>query len=131
MRFGGFAFAILAVALWLAWNYEHESTSIRAPWTGATYVASALAFVAVGYFGRGLPAVLIAAGAAVAGILLVGPLVWHGGIELDPPPTTEDCDPGCIPIEAAAVMAAVATGFLAALGILLRRVTRAWANARS
>ena len=40
------AAAVLGAVLWLAWNYEHEHTAIRAPLTGMTLVASALAFVA-------------------------------------------------------------------------------------
>jgi hypothetical protein len=46
-------FAFIAVALWLMWNFEHEYTSIRAPWTGATYGASLCGFVAVGYLAEG------------------------------------------------------------------------------
>jgi hypothetical protein len=120
----GTLLAFLAVALWLLWNYEGDHTGIRAPWTGATFVASAAAFVAVGYFGRGLPALLIAAAAAVTGIVLVDPLIWHSSsaIELDPPWTPEDCDPGCISTQAAATAAAIAAALLAALGMLLRRV---------
>jgi hypothetical protein len=116
--------AFLAVALWLLWNYEGDHTSIRAPWTGATYVASAMAFVAVGYLGRGLPALLIAAAAAVAGILLVDPLIWHSADAIQIPSTDASCDPGCIPMEAAAIAAAAAAACLAALGILLQRVVR-------
>jgi hypothetical protein len=117
-----FAFAFIAVVLWLVWNYEHEYTGIRAPWTGATYVASLCAFVAAGYFGRGLPALLIAAVAAVAAWVLVDPLVWHSSEGVPVPPTGGDgCDPGCISTEAAAIMAAVSAALLAAFGILLRR----------
>jgi hypothetical protein len=54
--------------------------------------------------------------------LLVGPLDWHSNEGEPVPPTGgDDCDPGCISTEAAAIVAAVAAALLAALGILLRR----------
>jgi hypothetical protein len=109
------AFALVAVGLWLLWNVEHESTGIRAPWTGATYVASACGFVAAGYVGTGWRALLIAAVAAAAAVLLLDPLIGNAG-------DSGDCDPGCISTEAAASMAASPATFLAALGISLRRV---------
>jgi drug/metabolite transporter (DMT)-like permease len=89
-------------------------------------VAFAAAFIAVGYFGRRPPAIVIAAVAAVAGILLVDPLVWHSSSasELVPPRAAEECDPGCVSPEAAAILAAVAAACLAMLGILLRRAVR-------
>ena len=117
-----FAFAFIAMALWLTWNVEHEYTNVRAPWTGVTYVASVCCFVATGYFGRGLSALLIAALAVVAATVLVEPLVWHRR-EVDSVPAIggDDCDPGCISTEAVAIMAAVSAALLATLGILLRR----------
>lgn len=117
-----FAVAFIAAALWLVWNIEHEHTSIRAPWTGATSIASLCAFVAVGYLGRGWRALLFGSFAAVVAILLVDPLVWHSShgdpVELT---STDECDPGCISTEAAAIMAAIAAALLATLGICLRR----------
>jgi hypothetical protein len=110
--------AFVAAALWLLGVVEHEYTSVRAPWTGVTYVASACGFVAAGYLGRRWPALLIAAVAAVAASLLVDPLVLH--TDPAPPTSDQDCDPGCISTEAAAIMAAIEAALLAALGILLR-----------
>jgi hypothetical protein len=117
-----FAVAFIAAALWLVWNVEHEHTNIRAPWTGATYIASLCGFVAAGYLGRGWRALLIGSFAAAAAILLVDPLVWHSShgdpVELT---STHECDPGCVSTEAAAIMAAVGASLLATLGIFLRR----------
>ena len=48
--------AFIAAALWLLWTVEHEYTSVRAHWTGLTYVASACGFVAAGWLGRRWPA---------------------------------------------------------------------------
>jgi hypothetical protein len=110
---------LVAGALWLLWNFEHEHTTIRAPWTGITLVGSALAFVAVGLLGRGWRALTIGIVAAAATVLLDAP-VW------DREPATAsrlegDCDPGCISLEAAVVIAGAAAAALAAVGIVLRR----------
>ena len=117
--------ALIAAGLWVVWDYEQALTSIRAPWTGVTYAASVGGFVAAGYFGRGVRALLIAAAAAAAALVLVDPLVWQhtGG---DPVPITSpaDCDPGCISTEAAATMGALGAAFLAAMGIVLRRAAQ-------
>lgn len=116
--------ACIGAALWLLWAVEHEHTSVRAPWTGMTYVAAACGFVAAGYLGRRWPALVIAALAAVAATVLVDPLVWQSDPAREPT-YSGDCDPGCISTGAAAVMAAVAAALLAALGMLLRAaVTR-------
>jgi hypothetical protein len=108
--------AVVAAILWLVWNFEHEHTSIRAPWTGMTLVASALAFVAVGLAATGWRAVLFAVVAAAGAVVLVEPLVWQ-----TEPISVESCDPGCISREAAVVIASIVAGALATLGIVLRR----------
>ena len=111
--------AALAAALWLLWNFEHEHTSVRAPWTGLTYAASALAFVATGVTGRGWRAIATAVAAASIAVILVDPLVWRGepiGSSLE-----ESCDPGCISPEAAVGIAGAAAAALATCGIVLRR----------
>jgi hypothetical protein len=121
--------AVLAAALWLLWNFEHEDTSIRAPWTGLTYVASAVAFMAVGLVGRGWRAVVVAVAAAAAAVVLVDPLVWHS--EPSDPALEESCDPGCISLEAAVGFGGGAAAALAALGIVLRRALRLARRARA
>ena len=115
--------AVLAASLWLLWNYEHEHTRIRAPWTGATYVACGLCFVAAGYLGRGWRALLFAAVAAAAAVLLVDPLVWPDEPPVGPDDAvgSESCDPGCITREFEVVLAATAAATLAAAGMLVRR----------
>ena len=110
--------AAVATILWLAWNYEHEHTSIRAPWTGVTLVASGLGFVAVGLAGTGWRAVLLAVVAAAVAMVLVDPLVWQS--EPSEPVSVANCDPGCISREAAVVMGSIAAGALATVGIMLR-----------
>lgn len=111
--------AVLAAALWLLWNFEHEHTSIRAPWTGLSYAASAIAFMAAGAVGRGWRAVIAAAAAAAAAVVLVDPLVWHS--EGSEPGLEESCDPGCISRQAAVVLGGAAAAALAAVGIVGRR----------
>jgi hypothetical protein len=111
--------AAIAASLWLVWNFEHEHTNIRAPWTGLTFAASVLGFIACGVLGRGWRALLCAIAAAVAAVVLVEPLVWQS--EAVEPVTGESCDPACISREAAVVFASVATAALATIGILLRR----------
>jgi hypothetical protein len=111
--------ALVSAILWLVWNVEHEHTSIRAPWTGMTLVASALGFVAVGVAGTGWRAVLFAVIAAAVAVVLVDPPVWQ--TEPSQPVADESCDPGCIAREAAFVMATIVAGALATLGIVLRR----------
>jgi hypothetical protein len=111
--------AFVAVALRLLWEYEHEHTNIRAPWTGITYAGSALAFVAVGVLGRGWRALAIAT-AVAATTVLIDHQVWN------PEPSTAprlegDCDPACIPLEAAVVIAGATAAAPAAFGIALRR----------
>lgn len=108
--------AIIAASLWLLWNFEHENTSIRAPWTGLTFAASVLGFVACGVVGRGWRAPACAGLAAAAAVLLVDPLVWHSE-----PGESENCDPACIPPEVFLVSLSVAAALLATIGILLRR----------
>jgi hypothetical protein len=111
--------AVFAAALWLAWVFKHEHTSIRAPWTGLTLAASALGFVAVGVLGRGWRAVLCAVAAAAVAVVLVHPLILHSGpVERG---AEESCDPGCVSLEAGMVFAGAVAGALASLGILLRR----------
>ena len=111
--------AAVGAGLWLLWTFEHEHTDVRAPWTGLTYAASALAFIVAGVMGRGWRAVAAAVAAACIAVMVVEPLVWgtgpaRSGLE-------ESCDPGCISPEAAVVLAGTAAAALAALGILLRR----------
>ncbi len=101
---------------------EHEHTGIRAPWTGFTYVASGLAFVAVGVVGRGWRALLCAAAPAVGAVLATSWVV--GADDQEIPAASQTCDPGCIPLEAAAGAAAVAAALLAALGIAVRHLAR-------
>jgi hypothetical protein len=113
------ALAVCGAALWLLWTYEHEHTSIRAPWTGLTYAAAALAFVAAGIAGRGWRAVAVAAVAAAAAVVLVDPLVWRD--EDTEPVPGQSCDPGCISPEVAVVMAGAEAAVLATVGIALRR----------
>lgn len=112
------AVAAVGAALWLGWNYAHEETALRAPWTGAALIAAGAAFVLVGVVGRTPRALLPSVVMAVAAVLLVDPLVWHSNpIETE----AEGCDPGCISTEAAAAGAAVASAALTTLGITLRR----------
>jgi hypothetical protein len=108
-----------AAILWLVWNFEHEHTSIRAPWTGVTLAASALGFVAVGVAATGWRAVLFAMLVAAGAVVLVDPLAWQ--TEPTEPGSVESCDPGCISREAAVVMASIVAGALATVGIVLRR----------
>lgn len=114
--------AIVAAGLWLLVDVEREHTRIRAPWTGLTTVASALAFVAVGLVGRGWKALLAAGTAAVAAVYL-SPLVLrgHGRWSHQAPAVESSCDPGCIPFEFFAGTAAVLAVILAATGIAARR----------
>ena len=115
--------AILAAALWVLVDIEREHTDIRAPWTGITNVAAALAFVAVGLVGRGWRALVAAAGAAIAGVYLYPLIVFgQGRWSNEEPDLPSSCDPGCIPFEAFAAAAAVAALLLAATGIAARRV---------
>jgi hypothetical protein len=119
--------ALIAASLWLLWNFEHEHTSIRAPWTGLTFAASVLGFIASGVMGRGWRALACAVVAAAAAIVLVDPLVWQS--EPAEPGTDQSCDPGCISREGAVVLASVAAAGLATIGILLRRalaLARSW-----
>ena len=109
--------AVAAAILWLVWNFEHEHTSIRAPWTGVTLIASALGFVAVGLAGTGWRAVLFAMVAAAGAVVLVDPLVW----QMEPSQPGDVCDPGCISREGAVAMSSIVAGALATLGIVLRR----------
>ena len=67
--------AVLAAALWLLWSFEHEYTTIRAPWTGLTYAASVTGFVVVGVVGRGWRGVALAAAAAAAPLAGARPLL--------------------------------------------------------
>ena len=117
--------AVLGAALWLLWTVEHDHTRIRAPWTGLTLVASALAFVAAGVVGRGWRAVAGAALVAAAAVLLR----FEAPIAESEPPLepgyVSSCDPGCIPVAAACVLAAAAGAALSTIGILLRRGLRA------
>jgi hypothetical protein len=110
--------AVIAASLSLLWNFEHEHPSIRAPWTGLTFAASVLAFIASGVMGRGWRALACAIVAAVA-VVLVEPLIWPS--EPAEPVTGQSCDPGCISREAAVVLSGVAAAVLATIGILLRR----------
>jgi hypothetical protein len=108
-----------AAFLWLLWNFEHEHTGVRAPWTGLTLAASALGFVACGVLGRGVRAVACAAGAATVAVVLLAAVVWQGGsIE---PGAAESCDPGCISLGGALLLSSLTAAALAALGMLLRR----------
>ena len=110
--------AVLAAALLLLWSFEHEHTTIRAPWTGLTYAAAVAGFIAVGLVGRGWRAVASAAIAAAAA-LAVDSLVWRS----EPIEPGTSCDPGCISREFFAVFYAIASSFLASIGILLRRAS--------
>ena len=121
--------AIIAASLWLLWNLEHEHTSIRAPWTGLTLAASAVAFVTSGVLGRGWRALACAAVAAAVAVVLVDPLIWKS--EPAGPVTEESCDPGCISLEVAVGLSGVAAAVLATLGILLRRVLSLVGSPRS
>ncbi|MDP8907941.1 MAG: hypothetical protein M3N47_02240 [Chloroflexota bacterium] len=115
--------AICAVGLWVLVEIEREQTDMRAPWTGITTVAAALAFVGVGVFGRVWRALIAATGAAIAGVYLSPLIVYgHGRWSYEEPDVPSSCDPGCIPFEALAVAAAVAALLLAATGIAARRV---------
>jgi hypothetical protein len=109
----------IAAGLWLLWAFEHEQTGIRAPWTGLTYAASALAFVVVGVVGRGWRAIAIAIAVAAAAVALVDPLMWH--MSPSEPGVEASCDPGCISRPAAAVLAGAAAALLVTVGIVLRR----------
>lgn len=102
-------------------DVEREHTRIRAPWTGLTTVTSALAFVAVGFVGRGWKA-LLAAGAAAVGAVYLSPLVlWgHGRWSYEEPVDESSCDPGCISFDFFAGTAAVLAVILAATGIAAR-----------
>ncbi len=111
--------AVIAASLWLLWNFEHEHTSIRAPWTGLTYAALVLAFIASGVIGRGWRALACAIVGAVVAVVLVEPLIWQG--ESAETVMDQSCDPGCISPEAAVVLSSVAAAVLATIGILLRR----------
>jgi len=90
-----FALALLAGALWIGWIAEHEHTSIRAPWTGLTLVASGVVFIAAGVVGRGwrtlASPVIVVPVAVVLTDLLVLP-----NVDVDEP-FVPSCDPGCIP----------------------------------
>ncbi len=86
--------AICAAGLWVLVEIEREHTDIRAPWTGITTVAAALAFVAVGVVGRGWRALLTAAGAAIAGVYLSPLIVYgHGRWSYEEPDVSSSCDP--------------------------------------
>jgi hypothetical protein len=115
--------AVIAASLWLVWNFEHEHTGIRAPWTGLTLAASALGFVAAGVIGRGWRALVGAALAAALAVALVDPLIWQ--TEAVEPLPGERCDPGCISLESAVVISSGAAAVLATVGILLRRLIHA------
>ena len=121
--------AVVAASLWLLWNFEHEHTSIRAPWSGLTFAASVLGFIASGIVGRGWRAVVCAVAAAAVAVVLVDPLIWQS----DPaePGTDESCDPGCISPEGAMVLASAAAAALATIGILLRRALALARSARA
>jgi len=112
--------AVLAATLWLLWNLEHEHTSIRAPWTGVTYAASGLGFLAAGVVGRGWRSLVVAIAAAAAAVMLVDRLVWRS--EPSASGVQESCDPGCLSLQAIVVIACTAAAVLAAVGILLRRI---------
>lgn len=121
--------AAVGAGLSLLWSVEHEHTTMRAPWTGITLVASAAAFVAAGVVGRGWRALLCAAAAGAAAALLVDPLVWE-----DPAVEAvgdQTCDPGCISLEAAVVFEAMLAGALAGVGIGLRRAVHAVRGGRA
>jgi hypothetical protein len=124
-RVGTVAAALVAASLWLVANIE----SVRAPWGGIILVASGVAFIATGHFGRGWRALLSAGAAAAVAVLLVDPLIWHS--EPVEPGTEQSCDPGCLPIEAAVAFAIAAATLLASLGILLRRGLAIAGRARS
>ncbi|MDP8908365.1 MAG: hypothetical protein M3N47_04450 [Chloroflexota bacterium] len=98
--------ALLGVALWLGWVAEHEHTSIRAPWTGLTLVASGLLFIASGVVGRGWRALLGVAVAVAAGAVL-RELVIYSEVEV----------PSWLFVLILTIMAAL----LAGIGIALRR----------
>ena len=127
------AVALLGAVVWLAWNVEHDHTSIRAPWTGATLGASACAFIAVGVIGRGWRAILASLVIAAAVTLLVAVGLWDA-LESDPlhtpsPDIPESCDPGCIPLAFFVIFTAAEATALTALGIVGRRsalAVRAW-----
>jgi hypothetical protein len=111
--------AAVAASMWLLWNFEHDHTSLRAPWTGMTAGASLLGFVASGVVGQGRRALVGAIVAAAAAAVLVDPLMWSSQpIERG---TDQSCDPGCISREGAVMIASVAAAALATIGILLRR----------
>ena len=115
---------VLGAALWLLWNFEHEHTRIRAPWTGLTQVASACSFVAAGVVGRGWRVVAGAAVVAAAAVLLVEPLVSRSEPPLEPG-YVSSCDPGCISGPPLYVLAGIVAAALTVVGILLRRTARA------
>lgn len=108
--------SVLAAGLWILWIAEQD-TALRAPWTGLTLSASAVAFVCVGTLGRGWHAVLCAGSAAMAAALIGSLVLWPGE-------TGGSCDPGCIAPEAVAALGATAASMLAALGIAVRRLLR-------
>lgn len=116
------AIAVLGASLWLLWNAEHEFTSVRAPWTGLTLAASVGAFVTVGCVGRGPWTVLASACAAGFAVLVVDPLIWRS--EPLPAGVPESCDPGCIGLGAAIVIAGVAAAVLATMGVITRRAAQ-------
>src|SRR3954452_9622734 len=107
--------ALIGALLWLGWHIEQAQTGIRAPWTAMTLTASALAFVASGFLGRGWRPV-VAAGLAGAGAVLV--LFIAGGQDVN---TTGSCDPGCVTPGPALLVAAGIAAVLACAGIALRR----------
>src|ERR671917_425015 len=98
--------AVVAASLWLLWNFEHEHTSVRAPWTGLTLAASAVAFITSGALGPGWRALACAIVAAAVAVVLVHPLVLHS--EPAGPVRGESCDPGCISLEVAVALSGVA-----------------------
>ena len=114
-----FLLTLLAAALWVGWLAEHEETSIRAPWTGLTLVASAVAFVAAGVVGRGWRA-LVAPVVAVPAALVVADLLVFSDVEVDES-FVSSCDPGCIPTSVFVLTLTIVAVLLIALGIVVRR----------
>ncbi len=115
----GFSPALLAGALWLGWMAEHEHTSIRAPWTGVTLVASGIVFVAAGVVGRGWralasPVIVVPVALALTDLLVLP------SVEVDEE-FVSSCDPGCIPTWFFVLTLTVAASLLVAIGIVLRR----------
>jgi hypothetical protein len=119
---GSFLLALLGAALWVGWMAEHELTSIRAPWTGLTLMASGAAFIATGVVGRRWPA-LTSPMVVVPAAMVVTDLLVYSDVDVDET-FVSSCDPGCIPTWFAILTLALATCLLIAIGIVLRRAFR-------